>query len=353
VTDSGRVFRLRELAPEDGPALRELVESSPDTGMIRFRPVYQVDPYVAMTFGETLAGVVVEAEGQPGIVGVGLVSFEEVELRGARRPYALLHSLVVHPAVRRRGVASAIIAWRLARARARLGEDALLAATIQRSNEGSFRATGRWATQYSAELSSVVMRPTTTRPAERDGWRARPAQPEDLEAYAAGFATFRSGFDLRIPGDPAVLDEWLGRTPTPGTPIHALWVAEDGRRDLVAGLAISELRRATVLQIDAAPRSVRLLNRFVRVIPPGNRMEMVPVTRIWHRPGAEAAARHLFAVARHEATRHGNVVVTTFDPRSGLGRVVAPSRWNPKTAFTVALRAPQALRSDRPIDPVQ
>ena len=121
------------------PALDVLIASSPDAGMIRFRPVFQVDPFVALTYGDIWAGVVVEREGTPGLVGLGMVSFGELVLRGQRRPYALLHSLVVHPSVRRQGVAGRIIASRLALARDRAGEDAVVVASIQRSNAGIVR----------------------------------------------------------------------------------------------------------------------------------------------------------------------------------------------------------------------
>ena len=142
-------FRLRELAPDDGPAIGRLFDASPDSGMIRFRPSFQVDPYVALTYDGHQAGVVVERDGSSGppgpggLVGLGLVEFGEIVLRGRRSRYALLHSLVVHPDVRRRGIARSIVDWRLARARAELGEEAVIAATIQKSNAGSFAAAAR------------------------------------------------------------------------------------------------------------------------------------------------------------------------------------------------------------------
>ena len=46
-----RGYHLRELAADDGPAFGRLFDDSPDTGMIRFRPVFQVDPYLALTYG--------------------------------------------------------------------------------------------------------------------------------------------------------------------------------------------------------------------------------------------------------------------------------------------------------------
>ena len=66
-------FRFRELAPDDGPGVASLFDASPDTGMIRFRPTFQIDPYAALTYDERQTGVVVERDGSPGLVGLGLV----------------------------------------------------------------------------------------------------------------------------------------------------------------------------------------------------------------------------------------------------------------------------------------
>lgn len=321
--------------------------------MIRFRPVPQVDPYIAMTYGDTMAGVVAELDGVPGLAGLGIVSFGDLVLRGERRPYALLHSLIVHPDARRRGLATAIIEWRLARAREQVGDDAVTVATIQRSNTGSFAAASRWATQISEPLISHALRPRTTAPAGRPEWRARPAGSADLDAFAAGFTAFRAAYDLSAVGDATELAAWLERTPLPDRRINQLWVVEDQLGNLLGGLGLSEVRRASILRVDAMPLSIRLMNTILRVIPRNRSMEMVPVTHLWFRPGAEAAGSHLFQVARHQATELGNVVTATYDPRSPLGPIIAAPRWLPRTSFSVAIRATESLRPDHPIDPVQ
>lgn len=350
-------FRLRELSPDDGPAIGRLFDASPDSGMIRFRPSFQVDPYVALTYDGHQAGVVVERDGSsgpPGLVGLGLVELGEVVLRGRRSGYALLHSLVVHPDARRRGIARTIVDWRLARARAALGEDAVIAATIQKSNAGSFAAAARWATQFSTPISSVAIGlPSSAPPASRDGWQVRPAGSNDLEAYAAGYTAFHAEFDLWPPGDVAILDEWLDQTPVPGVPTNDLRVITDARGDLLAGIGSTEVRRLSILHVEQLPTSMRLLDAILHVIPKGGSMEMVRLGKMWFRPGAEAAARHLFEAVRWDARERGNVVIASYDERGPFGRIVRPSRWLPRTSFSIALRAPDDLRPDHPIEPVQ
>ena len=85
-------FRLRDLAPDDGPEVARLFDASPDSGRIRFRPEFQVHPYVALTYDGRQAGVVVERDGADGLVGLGLVEIGDVVIRGradATRPAPL------------------------------------------------------------------------------------------------------------------------------------------------------------------------------------------------------------------------------------------------------------------------
>jgi GNAT superfamily N-acetyltransferase len=355
--DDLRGFRLRELAPDDGPAVGRLFDASPDSGMIRFRPLFQVDPYVALTYEGEQVGVVVERDGSsgpPGLAGLGLVEFGDVVLRGRQTRYALLHSLVVHPDVRRRGIARSIIDWRLDQARAALGEHAVIAATIQKSNAGSFAAAAKWATQFSAPISSVAMGlPSSAPAAPKDGWQVRPASTQDLEAYTAGYSTFHAEFDLWPPSEVASLEEWLRLTPLPGARTNELSIVTDARGDLLAGIGSTEVRRFSILRVERLPMSMRLLDAIVHVIPRGGTMEMVRLGKMWFRPGAEAAARHLFASVRWEARQRGNVVIASYDERGPFAGIVRPPRWLPRTSFSIALRAPHELRPDHPIEPVQ
>lgn len=347
-------FHLRALTATDGPAIGRLFDASPDTGMIRFRPVFQVDPFVALTYDGHETGVVVERDDDTGLVGLGLLAMDDIVIRGRSTPYALLHSLVVHPDARRRGVARAIIAWRRALAEDRLGPDGVLLATIQASNEGSFRAASTWATQVSEPLVSVAIGLRSAAPSPRAGIASiRPARLDELEAYAAGYAAFHADFDLWSPEDAADLAGWLDETPIPGNPVHALWVAVDPAGTLLAGLGASEVRVISTLHVDHLPRSIAILNTFLRIVPRSRSLEQVRLSRMWFRPGAEAAAQDLFQAIRSEGRRHGNAVLASFDPRGPLRHMLATPRWLPKTSFSLAIRSPEPIRPDHPIEGVQ
>jgi hypothetical protein len=82
-------------------------------------------------------------------------------------------------------------------------------------------------------------------------------------------------------------------------------------------------------------------------------MEMVRLSRIWFRPGAEAAARLLFESVRWAARESGNVVIVSYDERVPLAGIIRAPRWLPRTSFSIALRARVEVRPDHPIEPVQ
>ena len=149
------------------------------------------------------------------------------------------------------------------------------------------------------------------------------------------------------------LDEWLRTTPIPGARTNELWVVTDARGDLLAGIGSTQVRQLSILQLEHMPMSMRLLDAVLHIIPKGGSMEMVRLGRMWFRPGAEAAARSLFEAVRWEARERGNMLTASYDERGPLGRIIRPPRWLPRTSFSLALRAPDELRPDHPIEPVQ
>ena len=345
--------RLRELAPGDGPALARLFDASPDTGVVRFRPVFRIDPYQAMTYDGDEVGVVAERPGIDGLAGLGMIRFGEAVVRGTRRPYALLHSLVVHPDARRQGLARAIIAWRLERIEARLGGEAVIAATIQKRNAGSFAGASRWATQFIGPINGTAVGLRSTAPKVPSGVSIRHATATDYEAYVAGYVRYHEPFDLWPALDPERLAGWKGRSPVPGESMSELSVAVDNRGNLLAGLGTTEVRRVSIVHVDAMPLVMRAINAVIHVVPGDGPMEQVGVGWMWFLPGATAAARALFETARWEARSRGNVLLVSFDRRSPLRQMVNAPVWLPQTQFNLAIRSREPIRPDRLIESVQ
>ncbi|HEX5824737.1 MAG TPA: GNAT family N-acetyltransferase [Candidatus Limnocylindrales bacterium] len=345
-------LRLRPLEPSDGPAIAALFAASADTGAIRFRSEHRIDPYRALTYMGDDTGVVVERTETGAVVALGMWSQDEAVIRGELRPYALLHSLGVHPDVRRQGVASAIIAWRIAAVREWIGAAGFLIATIQKSNEGSFRAASRWATQVSPPMSSIAVKMRSRPPASIDGVRVRPARVDDLAEFGDRHAASRTDFDLWVPSDADRLAAWLERTPV-ATPIHELWLAEDRSGNLLAGVGVTVIGEISTLHVDAMPLPIRVVNTFVGIIPKSRQLERIALERAWFAPGAEAVGRHLFEAVRWELRGRGNVVIASFDPNGPLRAMIVAPRWLPRTAFSLAIKAELPLRPDHPFEGVQ
>ena len=144
-----------------------------------------------------------------------------------------------------------------------------------------------------------------------------------------------------------------GPDPVPGTPIHDLWVAEDASGNLLAGVATTEARRVSILHVDAMPRSMRLVNALIHVVPAGGRVEQVALDWMWLRPGSEKAAHALFETVRWWARDRGNMVFASFDRRGPLRRMVGAPFWMPQTQFSMAIRSAEPIRPDRLIESVQ
>ncbi|MEO8076290.1 MAG: HD domain-containing protein, partial [Acidobacteriota bacterium] len=94
-------FTLRQMRPDDGPALRALMENDlPSTGM-SLTTRFLVDPYQAwLALKPSMIGVVAEAPGVEGLVGTATVAFEDVQFDGRVLPSAFLENLKVHHAYR-------------------------------------------------------------------------------------------------------------------------------------------------------------------------------------------------------------------------------------------------------------
>ena len=310
--------------------------------MIRFRPSFQVDPYVALTYDGHQAGVVVERDGSSGPASWSVSAWSNSAGSSCavdRRRFALLHSLVVHPEVRRRGIAGAIVEWRLARARERLGDDAVIAATIQKSNAGSFAAASRWATQFTSPISSMAIGLRDSAPPASDGWLTiRPAQAGvTSRPIAAGYAALPRRVRPVAPRRTSTSSvAWLDLSPVAGSADQRP-VGRRGRRRQRCSRGSARPRAPRLVDPPrrAHPASIAPAQCGPPGDPEGRSMEMVRLE-----PGLVSArrrGRRPARCSRRSAGRHaqqGNVVIATYDRSAGpLGAMVRPSRWVPRTSF--------------------
>ena len=135
---------LRPITPLDGEAFAALLARSADAGAFQVSSRFRIPAWDALRalHGE-FDGVVAEESGTPGLVGCGLVRYVRAHFEGALRDIALLNTLVVDPAHRRKGVAGALAEWRVEHARERVGLDGVIFAGIQMGNVGSVKTAAR------------------------------------------------------------------------------------------------------------------------------------------------------------------------------------------------------------------
>ena len=227
-------------------------------------------------------------------------------------------------------------------------------ATIQRGNAGSLAAASKWATQFSRPLTSSATRTRRSKPpSTAPELRVRPAETGDLDAFVAGYDAFHAGFELWPSVSAESLADRLVRSPAPDLHPNTLWVVEDAAGNLLGGLETREGRGIGTLHVEAMPTAMRLFNRVIHVVPTDGVMEQVFVGHGWFGPGQAAAASHLYEVVRWEMRTRGTTLIVAFDGAGPLRPMFVGSRFQPSTSFSLAIRSPEPLRPDIPIEPVR
>jgi GNAT superfamily N-acetyltransferase len=337
-------YVLRPIRADDFEALLTLAAASADTGRVRASVQYVVNPIEAAAVLQPEQEWVV-AEGEDGLIGAAQVTVGDTEVEGDRHRCATLTSLMVHAAHRRRGVAAALTEWRLERA----GPDAVVAATIQAGNAGSFANARRWATQIFGTLTLPVFRAGKA-PSPPAGIEIRePDEEAEWACVAEGLATFERGWNLRTPETASTLSARSERAVS-GVRVNRYFVAfENG--EAVGGYALFEAARLQIVVVEEAPASLRALNRIVRVLPSSGELRQASLSRLWFAPWREEVGRALGAHARGAAAESGNALTTQYDARSPLNAVIPTRAWTPKTQVSVAVRSPVPLAEDHLLSP--
>ena len=211
-------FALREARASDSRALAELAAGSADTGQVAFSPRYRL-PVVDVVRAKHpgAVGVVAEAAGHPGLVGAGWISPGTCRLGERTVPSALLHALTVHPSWRRRGIATALTAWRLARAAEQFGEETLVYAGIQEGNAASLANARRWARQVTGRLVVAPVPMRRRPPTRRPGVTVRAMRADEADVLAGVLAEQYRDCELAPCDDAGQIRAWLARSPA-GTP---------------------------------------------------------------------------------------------------------------------------------------
>ena len=337
---------VRAAAAEEATAIAALHEASPDGGAVGFRVRSHLDPGAAEpSVHRRSLDVVAEVPGA-GLVGAARLSTGFLRASGQRRPYALLSSLVVHPAHRGRGVASALARWRVDQAALVAGEGAVVLANVQHGNVGSAANAARWADGWTG---AAVTAPLTmlARPPRGSRFRVRDATGSDADAVASGHGAFTAGHVLAHEWTGRSLPDWLE-----ASAINGYRVATDARGTVVAGMAVREEALVRSLEVTRLPVAIAAANLVLRAIPPDRVLRNVVVDHLWFAPGYVAAAADLLRQTRWEWRDRGSHLLVTLDRRSAALPALGLRPWSPTTVTRTAVHADPPIALDGPVEPI-
>jgi predicted N-acetyltransferase YhbS len=337
-------FTLRTMGAGDGPAIDTLMRNEAQTTRFSISTEYLEDIIAALLAQHpTIFGVVAEAPTHEGLVGVATAFTDEVQLGEAKLPTAHLENLKVRHDMRRRGLGSALAAWRIEEAERRFGRDGVIMAGVERSNVGSLATAAHWATHVLGPVRVIIARPRSKPPNGTD-LVVRPLEDKDVEAVVDGTNAFYRRHLLF----PRLTAESLAAalaTTTFGWPIRTYRVAATHAGQVVAGAGISERYRLMVDHIERMPGPLAVVGRLTGQLPADRVLRTIELSGFWHAPGQEAAARHLWDAIRHEWRDRVTNIAAQVDPRSPLVDLL---RTGPSLAPRIEIHVP--VRSPVPVD---
>lgn len=337
----------RQICKRDGVNFSKLIQSSPDTGRIGAKALYQLDPYqVAFLQHPDSDGVVVESPKTQKLIGAGLFSFKQGLFEGEFCDFALLHNLVVHPHFRLQGIATHINQHRLTSVFQRLGEGALVVASIQQGNKESLATACKWCTQFAGEVYSTLSKMRTSPPDPIQNIIIRQITNDDLGEVTEQQNQFYKNYNFYEYGTPKSLLDWLSQTPF-DAPFRHYYLASDKQGNLLAGMALIEQYRLVAMQIERMPKIAQWLNNILAVVPPDGIMRQLMIKQIWYAPNQLRAAQYLWEWLRWEWQDRTNSMICFFDPRSPIRKIIRQPFWMPRSTFTFAIRSKYQMCNER------
>ncbi len=313
---------LRPMESADGPAIAALDRASPDTGSVAFSTRYLFDPYESfVALHPDAIGVVAQAPGRAGIVGMGAASLGRCRYGGDARGFAYLFGISVHPAYRKRGIAKRMYSWLIESARSRLGGETIVVAGIQAGNEGSLRAARSWSSRIE-RVSVARMSTTRSRPPRPTrGIEVRPAEGADWAEIASRQDAFYGAYDLYPLRTAERLAAEHGAEAF-GVRLRRYFVALDSRGAIVAGLSVTDEGSVEPMAIERIPRALRVANAVLRVLPGDGVMKRLVIRDLWFVPGRSDAAASVWESVRWLMRARGTMMMTLLDGRSPLSGAI-------------------------------
>ncbi|MCF6378189.1 GNAT family N-acetyltransferase [Nocardioides KLBMP 9356] len=345
--DADDTVVVRPRRDGDEQQVHALRERSADGGRVAFRPVHRVsDEEAARVRRPGSMSWVAEADGA--VVGEASLHLSRVAAGEEVVRLAWLHGLSVDPDWRRRGIARRLTEARLGEVD-RLDAPAVVAAAIQAGNAPSMASARRWCDRVLGRVHVTPVPPPRRAPSPHPTVTVRAATADDLDEVAAAVREAARQHALAPVTDAPELSRWLAAT-VEGDRVHDYLVAVDPAGRLLAGIGLQDEGRVQSLEIVSMPASIRFANRFLHVVPADGRMRNGNVRMPFVRD--EAAARHLWQVARWQWRDRTSSLVTMTAPDGPLTAMLASPRWLPRTTLEVVVRDhPDVRLPDLPLAP--
>jgi predicted N-acetyltransferase YhbS len=335
-------FAFRTMQPADSAAVARLITEFDGDLTTRFL----VDAYAAIACGtefETV-GVVVEAAGTDGLIGMGTLRLGRAQFNGEVLPLAFLDGLKVQKAFRGQGLGYQLAKWRVEHARQTLGERCVIATGMLHDNHASHAVAKKWCREFLESGIHALILPTRSRPPRAAaGIRVQDLASRDFEAFAAGQNRFYQGYNLYPPASAESIARALaisveGRSP------YRFFAALDPSGNLLAGAQAWARGLLKADTVNNPPPPLRLLNRLLPLLPPDFVIREVAVSGLWYAPGQARAAAHLWETIRWECRQQGNSLALSLDPRDPVRQLIRLRPWHqPRPKITIAVHGPAPI----------
>lgn len=339
-------FSLREMTPSDGTAVARLI-SDFDGDMTTH---FQVDPYLAIVAGTEMrtCGVLVEAAGWDGLVGMGTVRFANVQFNGELLPLAFLDGLKVHKDFRGNGLGYQIASWRIQKARDEFGDRGVIGTGMLHDNHASHAVAAKWCREFAESALDIrFVSMLARRPKPLSGLTVRELNSDEYEEFAHKQNSFFREYNLYSPSSPASIVHALNIS-VEGKKPYRYYVVADKQGNLVAGAQIWARGLLKSDTLNDPPRPLRILNKVLHLIPPDFTFRDVTVNGLWYENDQIKIGQYLWEMLRWECRDQGSILTAGFDARDPSMNVVTLRPWNqPRPKITLALHGPAPMQRDR------
>ncbi len=335
----------RHMRQEDDAAYNELLQVSPEKGMISIQTVYKTDqsPYEVLTRRQGQQVFVAEVpegmEGAGKVIGSGACDPRNVWFEGKPTQAVHLHSLLVHPQYRHKGIATSLVQARISWAREQFGENVLIFAELQQDDMASFKSAAKWATDFTQPRESGFLPTRGAEPHNHDGYVAREAEEADYPDIVEGLNNFNRDVDFTRVVDVDRLHRNLSAIR--GTIFRHRYVVLD-KGEIVGGAVLSEHDPTVVTRMIKAPVMNRVIAQLSGMIHTDSEIKGGEMDGIWFKPGYADAThylvQHLLHKARSSKEPTEALNFTISNPK--VWEAVQVSHWQPHTILCVAYMRP-------------